>query len=155
MDAHPLPPLSCDTVLFHALIYEKQVNKDGSHKPQTFIRRRESDPNGLSVNRTIRGCAEGLPRGIFGARSVHVGSLRDLGFDVFMDSADHGNIRFADNRLTPRRQDNETQANDVAELLLGCSRPVTYWNDPNADDQFRREIEAKRAANQADDDQPA
>jgi hypothetical protein len=149
MDPHPLPELACETVLFHAIIYENHLNKDGSHKPQTFIRRREADLNGLSVNTSIRGCEQGLTRGIFGVRTVHIGTLRDLGFDVFMDSPDHGNIRFADGRLTPRRQDNEQGANDTAELLLGCTRPVPYWRQPNADDQFARELAEKREARRA------
>lgn len=149
MDAHPFPQLACEDILFHAIIYENQVKKDGSHKLQTFIRRREADENGLSVNRTIQGCREGLPKGIFGVRTVHVGTLRDLGFEVFFDSPAHGNIRFADGRLTPRRQDNETEANDVAERLMEFSRRLDYWNDPDADDRHALELEQKREAKRA------
>lgn len=88
-----------------------------------------------------------MPSGvIFGVRSVHIGTLRDNGFDVFPDSPIHGNLKFSDGTLTPRRQDGEPQANDVAELLMQCSRPVPYWNEDNADERFREELAAKRAA---------
>lgn len=154
MDENPLPPLPCDAILFRALIYENLIAKDGSHKVATFIRRREADPNGLSISDTIQHCKESMPTGIiFGVRSVHIGTLRDNGFDVFLDSPGHGNLKFSNGTLTPRRQDNETQANDTAEALLKYSRPVDYWDDEDADERFNRELEVKRGA-QVDPDHP-
>lgn len=147
MGPNLLPPLPCEAILFRAIINPDHFRKDGSPKLQIFIRRRESDSNGLSIGDTIQHCKESMPSGvIFGVRSVHIGTLRDNGFDVFPDSPTHGNLKFADGTLTPRRQDNEIQANDVAELLMRCSRPVPYWNEANADERFQAEIEAKRAA---------
>ena len=144
MDANPLPPLPCDTILFRALIYDNLISKDGSHKLQTFIRRREADPHGLSLVDTIQHCKEGMQRGIFGVRSVHVGTLRDNGFDVIPDTTHHGNLRLIDGQNLPRRQDDELEANRLAEVLMNCSRPVAYFNDDDADDRFQAEIEAKR-----------
>jgi hypothetical protein len=156
MDENPLPPLPCEAILFRAIINSGSFKKDGSPKPQIFIRRREADPNGLSITDTIQHCKESMPSGlIFGVRSVHIGTLRDNGFDVFPDSPTHGNLKFSDGTLTPRRQDNEPQANDVAELLMRCSRPIPYWDEEGADERFQAEIagkiEAKRAAGIATD----
>lgn len=151
MNGRLLPFLPCDAILFRAVIYENLVRKsDGSHKPRTFIRRRENDPNGLSVSTTIDGCRRSLPAGIFGVRTIHVGTLRDHGFDVVMDSQTHGNLRLASGENTPRTQDNEPLANTLAEQLLNISRPVEYWNDPDADERCARELEQKRAAKRED-----
>ncbi len=155
MDEQPRGALPCETILIRSLIYPNLISKeDGSHKERAFIRRKDSDPQGMSVTTTIQEAKDALPRGIFGARSVHIGRLRDNGLDVIMDTPTHGNIRYLDGRLTPRDEDDRLAAQDLALLLLNCTRPIAYFNDADADERLHREIAAKRA-NQAQEPQAA
>jgi hypothetical protein len=149
MDENPQAPpaeFQCSDILFRALPVYYLVREDGTHHPKVFIRR-ENHPAGLSLFTTIRGCKENpdFQNPIFGVRSVHVGRLRDNGLEVFPTSDTHANIRYRDGTNLPLRREDEIRAKNMADLLMELSRPVSYWNEENADGRFQLELEAKRA----------
>jgi len=145
----PLPSFDCSDFLFRAVAYPELVRKsDGAHKWQTFARREQQDSEGLSVMTSIELCKHNpaFEKPIAGVRSIHVGWLRDHGFDAFRTSLDHANIRFLGGENLPLRSGDQVAAQNSANDLLSLSRPVAYWAEENADDRFRAELQATRAA---------
>ena len=139
------------TILFRAVSHAYLVKNDGSHKPKVFIRRDTADPRGVSVATSIQGCKDLLPGGVFGVRSLRVGEIARNGIDYFPDEDDpsHANIKYRDGRNIPTRLENDPEARSIGSDLLAWSRPVEYWDAPDADERFNRELEAKRAARRA------
>lgn len=149
MNENPHAPLietyPCEQILFRALPFEGLVRRsDGVHKRQTFIRREEKDPKGLSLFTSIAACKAAMERPIYGVRSVHVGTLRDYNLDVFPDTVDHGNIRYRNGENIPSRETNHPLAFQIADDLMSRSRPIHYWDAEDADARFQAEMEAKR-----------
>lgn len=145
-------PYSCNTILFRA-ITSKYWIIEGEHKPKIFFRRENSDPHGVSLFDSIEACKTSMPSGvIYGVRSVHAGRLYDLpsGLWLFPDENDpsHANIRLRNGDVTPRLVDDPICRN-IGSDLMSASRPVEYWNEPNADARFEQELEAKREARRA------
>jgi hypothetical protein len=143
----PQPTYPCDKILFRAVPYDSLVRKsDGKHKDGVFIRREASDPNGLSVTTSIRACKEQFERPIFGVRTLHVGRLRDYGLELFDRTDAHANIRYPDGDNIPTKDENEPEARNIAADLMEMSRPISYWDDDDADERFLAEYRAKLAA---------
>ncbi len=142
----PLNPFECSDILFRALPVHFLVKKDGTHHPKVFIRLETQDPAGLSLFTTIRGCKDNpdFQRPIFGVRSVHVGRLRDNGFELFRTSDTHANIRYRDGTNLPLRSEDESMAKNMADVLMELSRLISYWNDDQADERFIAELAAKQ-----------
>lgn len=139
-------PFQCSDILFRAVPYEDLVRKsDGVHKHQTFIRRSQQDPDGISLFTSIQDCKDAFEDPIFGIRSVHIGTLRDYELEAFRSSLTHANIRQNNGQNIPSRDDDHARAFQIADDLMGRSRPIAYWNDENADERFNAEVEAKRA----------
>ncbi|HEY6804475.1 MAG TPA: hypothetical protein VI306_12935 [Pyrinomonadaceae bacterium] len=148
-DPHDQSPYSCTTILFRAITSQYWI-KNGEHQPKIFFRRENNDPQGISLFDSIQACKKSMPSGvIYGVRSVHVGRLLDSpsGLGLFPDKHDpsHCNIRFSDGTLTPRLTESPDCRNIGHDLML-VSRPVEYWEAPDADARFAVEIEQKRAA---------
>jgi hypothetical protein len=154
---HVQLPYPCSTILFRAVTSEYWI-KNGKHKPTIFFRRENSDPRGISLFDSIQGCKDSMPSGvIYGVRSVHVGRLFDAPSELalFPDENDpsHCNIRFRDGTLTPRLVDDDGSiCRNIGDDLMLASRPVEYWDTPNADERFAREVEAKQQARHAADE---
>ena len=72
-------------------------------------------------------------------RSVHVGRLRDAGFEVFRTSDTHANIRYLGGVNLPLRSEDETAARNVATRLLEVTKMISYWDSENADATFTEE----------------
>jgi hypothetical protein len=154
MDANPYPqlPYPCSTILFRAITSQYWI-KNGEHKPTVFFRRENSDPRGISLFNSIQACRTSMPSGIiYGVGSVHVGRLFDApsGLWLFPDENDptHANIRFRNGDLTPRLSD-DPSCRPIGDDLMSVSRPVDFWEHPNADERFAQELEAKREARRA------
>lgn len=126
-------PLQCSDIVFRAVPYPNLVRSNGTHKNGVFYRREEQDPNGLSVTTTIADCKAQFDSPICGVRSLHVGLLRDRGFDTLSSSPTHANIQ-----NIPIRKTSEVDARNIAELLLEISRPVDNWQADNADELFQQ-----------------
>src|ERR1700752_4549415 len=134
---HAQLPYPCNTILFRAITSEYWI-KNGQHKPTAFFRRENNDPHGISLFDSIQACKTSMPSGlIFGVRSVHVGHLYALpsGLGLFPDENDpsHANIRFRNGDVTPRLSEHPNCRN-IGEDLISASRPIEYWEEPNADD---------------------
>lgn len=146
---HVQLPYPCSTILFRAVTSQYWI-KNGKHKPTIFFRRDNSDPHGMSLFDSIEACKTSMPSGvIYGVRSVHVGFLFDLpsGLWLFPDEHDpsHANIRYRNGQLTPRLiDDNAPECRSIGDDLMTVSRPIEYWDTPDADERFVRELEAKR-----------
>jgi hypothetical protein len=146
---HVQSPYPCRTILFRAITSQYWI-KNGDHQPKIFFRRENNDPQGISLFDSIQACKKSMPSGvIYGVRSVHVGRLLDLssGLGLFRDETNpsHCNIRFRDGTLTPRLTESPDCRNVGQDLML-VSRPVEYWEAPDADTRFNVEIDQKRAA---------
>jgi hypothetical protein len=135
-DPRNAPPLQCSDIVFRAVAYPNLVRGNGSHKNGVFYRREDKDPNGLSVTTTIAACkAQFTDAPICGVRSLHIGLLRDRGFDTLPSPCwpTHANIQ-----NIPIRKTDELAARNIAELLLEISRPVDNWQADNADELFQQ-----------------
>jgi hypothetical protein len=142
----PQPTYACDEILFRALPYPELIRKNGEHKINVFYRREVSDPHGLSVATSIRACKAQFDNPIAGVRSIHIGRLRDYGLELFDRTNNHANIRYADGSNIPARTADEPTARNIAEDLLNLSQPISYWDEDDADERFRAEYQARRAA---------
>lgn len=143
-----LPRFESCTILYRAIPYPEWVRRsDGVHKHQTFMLR--SGEDGLSLFASIEACKNHFNEPIFGVRSIKVQALQDHNLDVFRDDANHSNIKFADGERLPQKKEQPAEALNMADDLMAMSRPIPYWENQDADEQFAAEIEAKVEAKRA------
>ena|SRR5687768_9352064 len=92
--------LPCSAIVFRALTRKSWIDKSTQRVlPAAFMRRPSpQDEDGLSVNIESAASSTAPFRESFGAVSLHVGRLRDLGLHVVIDAAPHANL--ASFRLT-------------------------------------------------------
>lgn len=90
----------------------KQISK------QAFFRF-EKDRVGVTVTPTPESCTDGLTGQTFGVISLRVGQLRDLGFDIVPDAANHANIVV----LPIRSEDTKGESTRLAGMIAKTARP--------------------------------
>jgi hypothetical protein len=113
--------LPCSKVVYRALIWENWVDKqNGRVMPSAFIRRPKE--SGLSICLDVEISAylkSRFTKPTFGAGSLHVGRVSDLGLRVIQDKVDHGEIR-----EVPLPAENPAEAERLASLLARQARWV-------------------------------
>ena len=113
----PLPPLSCQQIVYRAQLY-KDWYKSGKVKKHAFMRMNK-DADGVSVSLTVESCGEDLTDEFHGKLSLNVGRIRNLGLDVVADSPSHAVISGL-----PTRDENDALARTLAEDLANMARRV-------------------------------
>jgi hypothetical protein len=66
----------------------------------------------------------------------------------FPDAPVHANIKKANGESIPNKSQDPPTAFQIADDLMERSRPVTYWEAPDADILFQAELKAKREQKQ-------
>jgi hypothetical protein len=116
-------PLSCDTIVYRALIKRKWINEDTQEVlPAAFYLRKDRNEVGVSVNIAAmcspKECVSGF-KGCNAVASLHVGRVRDLGLDVIQDKPNHAEII-----KLAYREDDLPSAERLAGLLAKQSRII-------------------------------
>jgi hypothetical protein len=107
-------PLECATIVFRALRRAADLDRVAKRiNSGAFLRRRATDPTGLSVNYNCqaRECGQDLKKR-HGVATLHVGHIRSLELDVVSDAPTHANITGV-----PIRDESDQVSIDRAERL--------------------------------------
>jgi hypothetical protein len=89
------PPLPEDEIVYRALRGRWANENTAEVYPLAYMRRRQKDPDGLSVEIASSCTLENVGSGLLkchGAISLRVGDIRKLGFDVIQDGPTHAVI---------------------------------------------------------------
>ena len=116
-----MEPLSCNTVAFRAISRKAWVNGvSRAVLPAAFFRRpHPKDEVGISVDVVSAQSCESVLKETFGAASLLVGHVRDIGLDIQVDELPHANIVGA-----PRGDENPAGAERVASQLAKLARYI-------------------------------
>lgn len=117
--ANSFNDLPCSKIVYRALIWENWIDRQsGRIMPSAFIRRPKE--SGLSVCLDVEIGAylkSRFTKPTFGAGSLHVGRVADLGLRVIQDKVDHAEIRGI-----PLQADDPAEAERFASLLAKQAR---------------------------------
>lgn len=115
------PELPCTKIVHRALIWENWVDRQTGHiLPSAFIRRARERGLSVGIDVSVHEYLQSrFSKPTYGAGSLHVGRVRDLGLQVIQDKVDHGEIRGL-----PLREENAAEAERLASKLARQARWV-------------------------------
>jgi len=122
-NATDLEPLPDRAIVYRALLRKQWIDENtGRVSLNAYYLRKKKNEMGLSVRIasvcTPSECADRF-RNCYGVVSLQVGSIRELGLDVVLDSQSHGQIVGL-----PYREDDRTTADRLADSLASLSQIV-------------------------------